>query len=55
MPLFKKDKAKPAAPEDMFKQDAPSGEEAYISKCPECGETVTRAMYKCPKCKKILV
>ncbi len=55
MPLFKKEKDKPAAPEDMFKQEAGSNEEAYINKCPACGATVTRAMYKCPKCNKILL
>jgi rubrerythrin len=55
MPLFKKDKPKPAAPEDMFKQDAENSGESYISNCPNCGATVTRAMYKCPQCKKILL
>ncbi len=55
MPLLKKDKSKPAAPEDMFKQETEGNEEAYINKCPACGATVTRAMYKCLKCNKILL
>jgi len=50
-----KRKEKPVPPEEMFKENSEDSADAYLSKCPKCGATVTRAMYKCEKCGKILL